>query len=308
MDKRRLGSSDLYVSKMGLGCMSLGTDQKEAEKVMKTAFDEGVNYFDTADLYEYGLNEEIVGKSLAAVRDKIIIATKAGNRWNDSRDGWHWDPSKAYLKEAVRRSLKRLKTDYIDLFQLHGGTIEDPMDETIEAFEELKKEGYIRYYGISSIRPNVIKEYAERSSISSIMMQYSLLDRRPEELMPSLQEHQISVVTRGSVAKGLLSDKMLGLTEDQWEGKQYLSYSSQEVKELIESINAKLLEGKHRTMNELALQFNLANEAVSSVVVGASTVEQVKDNVRAVNAPALSSDEIGQLTLLTKAQQYEQHR
>lgn len=97
------------------------------------------------------------------------------------------DPSKAYIKEAVKKSLTRLKTDYIDLYQLHGGTIEDNIDETIEAFEELKQEGVIRYYGISSIRPNVIKEYVKKSNIVSIMMQFSLFDRRPEEWLPAFR-------------------------------------------------------------------------------------------------------------------------
>ena len=90
---------------------------------------------------------------------------------------------KNIFSSAVDQSLKRLQTDYIDLYQLHGGTIEDPIDEMIEAFETLKAAGKIRYYGISSIRPNVIREYVKRSSIVSVMMQYSLLDRRPEEEM-----------------------------------------------------------------------------------------------------------------------------
>lgn len=307
MEKRMLGKSDLSISRMGLGCMSLGTDSGNAEKIIKTALDEGVNYFDTADLYEYGVNEEIVGKSLAPVRDQVIIATKVGNRWNENNIGWSWDPSKKHIKEAVKNSLKRLQTDYIDLYQLHGGTIEDPIEETIEAFEELKSEGLIRYYGISSIRPNVIREYAVRSSIVSVMMQYSLLDRRPEEVMPLLREKEISVVTRGSVAKGLLSDKMLGMKEDQWEGKEYLDYSPNDIKELIESIKAKLINDE-RSLNELALQFNLSNDAVAAVVVGASSVEQVKDNARAVNSSALSKEELAYLQLVTKETRYSAHR
>src|SRR5699024_6403991 len=102
-----------------------------------------------------------------------------------------WDPSKKHIKTAVKQSLQRLHTDYIDLYQLHGGTIDDPIDETIEAFEELKTEGLIREYGISSIRPNVIKQYIEKSSIRSVMMQYNLLDRRPEETMRLLAKHGI---------------------------------------------------------------------------------------------------------------------
>ena len=116
---------------------------------------------DTADLYDFGTNEEIVGEAIKNRRQDLILATKGGNRFEKGKPGWDWDPSKAYIKEAVKQSLKRLQTDYIDLYQLHGGTIDDPIDETIEAFEELVEEGVIRYYGISSIRPNVIKEYAK---------------------------------------------------------------------------------------------------------------------------------------------------
>ncbi|WP_313428279.1 aldo/keto reductase [Siminovitchia terrae] len=307
MEKRTLGKSDLSVSKMGLGCMSLGTDSANAEKIIKAALDEGVNYFDTADLYNYGVNEEIVGKALASIRDQVVIATKVGNRWTENKDGWSWDPSKKYIKEAVKKSLKRLGTDYIDLYQLHGGTIDDPIDETIEAFEELKSEGFIRYYGISSIRPNVIREYVDRSSIVSVMMQYSLLDRRPEEVMAPLKENGISVVTRGSVAKGLLSDTILSIKENQWEGKEYLDYSSNEIKELIESIQAKLLHDK-RSLNELALQFNLANKAVAAVVTGASTIEQIKDNARAVNSTALTKEEWAFLHMVTRESHYTAHR
>ncbi|RST61353.1 aldo/keto reductase [Siminovitchia terrae] len=307
MEKRTLGKSDLSVSKMGLGCMSLGTDSANAEKIIKAALDEGINYFDTADLYNYGVNEELVGKALASIRDQVVIATKVGNRWTENKDGWSWDPSKKYIKEAVKKSLKRLGTDYIDLYQLHGGTIDDPIDETIEAFEELKSEGFIRYYGISSIRPNVIREYVDRSSIVSVMMQYSLLDRRPEEVMASLKENGVSVVTRGSVAKGILSDTILSIKENQWEGKEYLDYSSNEIKELIESIQAKLLHDK-RSLNELALQFNLANKAVAAVVTGASTIEQIKDNARAVNSTALTKEEWAFLHMVTRESHYTAHR
>src|SRR5690606_3990438 len=107
--------------------------------------------------------------------------TKVGNRMIPGEDRWVWDASKTYIMEAVKDSLRRLGTDYIDLYQLHGGTMEDDATETIEAFEALKKEGVIRQYGISSIRPNVIKRFLTNSSAVSVMMQYSLLDRRPEE-------------------------------------------------------------------------------------------------------------------------------
>ncbi|MBW8352133.1 aldo/keto reductase [Bacillus sp. IITD106] len=307
MEKRQLGNSDLRVSKMGLGCMSIGTDFNKAQKIIEAALDAGINYFDTADLYDYGLNEEIIGKTLSNKREEVVIATKVGNRWNENKDGWSWDPSKAYIKEAVKKSLRRLKTDYIDLYQLHGGTIEDPIDDTIQAFEELKEEGFIRYYGISSIRPNVIRKYVKDSSIISIMMQYSLLDRRPEAVMSLLEENNISIVTRGSVAKGILSDKTLGAIEaGTFNIKGYLDYSTEEIKDLIESIKTKLL-SHSRSLNEVALQFNLAHETIASVVTGASSVEQLLDNIRAVNSKTLSKEEFGYLEMITKKSDYTEH-
>src|SRR5215216_5035972 len=208
MQYYQLGKSSLQVSRIGFGCMSLKKDGASAEKILQHALELGINYFDTADLYDKGENEVILAKALKEKRNNIVLATKAGNVWRKDGTGWDWNPKKEYILGAVEGSLKRLQTDYIDLYQLHGGTIDDPIDETIEAFELLKQQGKIRHYGISSIRPNVIREYVKRSNIVSVMMQYSLLDRRPEETcLPLLQQHGIAVVTRGSVAQGLLVDK-----------------------------------------------------------------------------------------------------
>src|SRR5439155_6440883 len=117
---------------------------------------------------------------------------------------------------------------YIDLYQLHGGTINDPIDDSIEAFELLKQQGKIRFYGVSSIRPNVIREWIKRSSIVSVMMQYSLLDRRPEEAcLDLLLQNNIGVVTRGSLAQGLLLGKPL---------KPYLGFSEEQVQKAADAI------------------------------------------------------------------------
>ncbi|MEK3808180.1 aldo/keto reductase [Bacillus sp. FSL H8-0547] len=300
MKKRQLGTSDLLVSEVGLGCMSLGTDKEQAESIIDAALHEGINYFDTADLYDFGLNEEFVGAALKKKRKEIILATKAGNRWNEAKDGWTWDASKSYIKEAVKNSLKRLKTDYIDLYQLHGGTIEDNIDETIEAFEELKKEGLIRYYGISSIRPNVIKQYLEKSSIVSVMMQYSLLDRRPEEWFPLLNDHGVSVIGRGPMAKGLLTDNW----ETKLNEKGYLSYSEEDLRRLLPQIAAE----SGLSMTETAIQYCLKQQTVGTIVPGASKIEQVQANCRAAETRPLSGEEFVALQALTKFDKYEAHR
>ncbi|KON87154.1 oxidoreductase [Sporosarcina globispora] len=307
MKKRRLGNSDLYVSELGLGCMSIGTSPCKAQEIIEAALEEGINYFDTADLYDFGENEKLVGQSLKSVREHVIIATKAGNRWNKNKDSWRWDPSKSHIKEAVKDSLKRLGTDYIDLYQLHGGTIEDRIDETIEAFEELKEEGYILQYGISSIRPNVIREYTAKSSIVSVMMQYSILDRRPEEeALPLLNQKGISTVTRGPLAKGLLSDKMLDKASEAVKEKGYLDYSYPELEKTISSIREKISD--ERSMTEIAFQYNLANPAIASVTAGASRAEQVRENAKAARGKPLSKDELAIIKSIAKLNNYEQHR
>ncbi|MGM9929843.1 MAG: aldo/keto reductase [Bacillus sp. (in: firmicutes)] len=305
MEKRKIGHSDLYVSEIGLGCMSLGTDEQQASKIIQTALDHGINYFDTADLYDYGVNEELVGKTLKSVRHDVVLATKVGNKWNQEKNGWSWDASKTYIKSAVKHSLQRLQTDYIDLYQLHGGTMDDNHTEVIEAFEELIKEGYIRYYGISSIRPNVIQSFLTKSSIVSVMMQYSLLDRRPEEWMPLFNEQQASIIARGPIAKGILSERMLSCASASIKEKGYLHYSYHELEELLGRLHETF---SSRSILEIALQYVLYHDEVAAVIPGASNPSQVIENIKAVQAKKLTKDEWQLLRSLTIANRYEQHR
>src|SRR5450631_1679835 len=153
MDYCFLGKSDLRVSRIGFGTMSLELNNPLTHSILLQALDAGINYFDTADMYQQGLNETLLGHVFRGKRDRVILATKVGNKWRTDGSGWDWKPSKNYILSTVEESLRRLQTDYIDLYQLHGGTLQDPIDDIIQAFELLKKEGKIRYYGISSIRP-----------------------------------------------------------------------------------------------------------------------------------------------------------
>ncbi|WP_205509023.1 aldo/keto reductase [Longitalea arenae] len=298
MEYVQLGRSDLRISRIGFGCMSLGDDDAANEKILHRALDLGINFFDTADLYAKGMNEVSVGKALKAHRSKIYIATKVGNQWRADGSGWDWNPRKDYMLAQVEKSLQRLQTDYIDLYQLHGGTIDDPIGETIEAFELLKQQGKIRYYGISSIRPNVIREYIKRSNIVSVMMQYSLLDRRPEEsALPLLLEHNIGVLARGAVAQGLLVNKT---------AKPYLNYSQQEVEQAAAAVQS--ISNARRNAAQTAIGFVLQHPALTAAVTGIRTMEQLEEAVAAIDSPSLTEAEMKKLQASLIANKYEQHR
>lgn len=293
-----LGKSDVRISTVGFGCMSLGRDDTENAKLITGAIDAGINYFDTADLYQQGDNEITLGKAIKPYRSKVVIATKVGNQLKPDGKGWIWNPSKEYILSGADKSLERLGTDYIDLYQLHGGTINDPIDETIEAFEMLVAAGKIRYYGISSIRPEVIREYVALSRINSVMMQYSLLDRRPEEACLSLlHDHKISVLARGSLAGGLLAGKY---------ARPYLNYSEDVVHKVYLAVQS--ISGPERSMAQTAMRFVLQQPGITSAVVGIRTQEQLQDAIGAADAPALTESEIQFLKNSLPVNYYEQYR
>lgn len=299
MKKNLLGTSEIEVSEIGFGCMSLPADLTEASSIIEEAISHGINYFDTADLYNKGENEELVGKALKHHRKNIVLATKVGNQWSKDSDEVKWNATKPYIIEQVHNSLKRLQTDYIDLYQLHGGMISDNTEETIDAFESLKKEGLIREYGISSIRPNVIKRFLEQSDIVSIMMQYSLFDRRPEEYLEQIGEAGRSVVTRGTLAKGLLTNeglKRAGTMEG------YMNYNAEELAEVL-----KKLMDIHPNVHALSLHSVLQNRTIASAVTGASSSSQIKDTISAYET-AVTAEQIEQAKQATKPDFYKEHR
>ncbi|MFJ7826191.1 aldo/keto reductase [Psychrobacillus sp. NPDC096623] len=299
MKKRQLGKSEIYVSEIGLGCMSLPTDQKAADNIIQVALENGITYFDTADLYENGENEKIVGNALKSNRQNIILATKVGNRLNKSGNGWSWDPSKEWITEAVHASLKRLQTDYIDVYQLHGGTMEDNVDEVIDTMESLKKEGLIRTYCISSIRPNVIDRFLRKSNAVSVMMQYSLLDRRPEEWLSLLENNSTSLLSRGTLAKGLLTAE--GLTRA-FKIDDYLNYTQQELLEVIKELDA-----LDAPLSSIAQHYVLQQNVTGSMILGASSEEQLMESIKAYKIQVPESI-LQKASEITKREIYMEHR
>lgn len=282
--------------------MSLGTDEKAAIQIISKALDQGIIHIDTADLYDFGKNESIIGHFLKHHREQVVLTTKVGNHFNSKTKDWFWDPSKRHITSAVHDSLARLQTDYIDLYLLHGGTVDDPIDDSIEAFEQLKQAGTIRAYGISSIRPNVIKEYMKRSNIDAVMMQYNMLDRRPEELLNDLYEQQISVLARGPLAKGMLSSKALHYAANKGENG-FLAYTATE----LQSTLTKLL-ALGVPLEQLAFQYVLHQPAVISAVFGASNETQLMENSQYLHADTMSNELYKEIQHITKSSTYTMHR
>lgn len=294
MNYRPVGKSELKASEIGFGCMSLDLSAEGNDRLIHLAIDHGINYFDTADLYDFGENERYIGKVIKAHRQQILLATKVGNEWKEGQSGWSWNASKDYLIRATENSLKRLNTDHIDLLQLHGGTIEDNFDDIIEAFELLQKQGKIRYYGMSSIRPNVIRRFAVHGGSSSNMMQYSFLDRRPEESgLDELKKANISLMARGVLAKGLLAGKA---------ADSYLNLTKEEVKKILSHLS------EFGSVQTLAQKYVLAKPVTASLILGIRTIEQLNAALKGYQEGQSLKIDWDEIRDFLPEQKYDAHR
>lgn len=299
MKFHEVGHSGIFVSEMTLGCMSLDSENIKSNHIIDYAVDKGINHLDTADLYQFGLNESMIARSIKNNRKDIILSSKVGNQFDIQTKQVNWNPSKKYIIEALKDSLLRLGTDYLDFYLLHGGTIEDNTEETIDAFEHLKKDGLIRSYGISSIRPNVINKFIDLSDIDVVMMQYSLLDRRPEhDLLDKLASNNISVFARGSLAKGILTDK----SSKRKNLEAYLSYSENELEVLLSKLDYHF----DIPLQKIALRYTLMHPAVVSNVVGVSSLEQLIENINYTTTILTKSDYL-KIKNLTHLNNYSKH-
>lgn len=249
------------MSELGLGTMTiLKHGEDEARRILETAISSGIRHIDTADVYARHDVERIIGEVIPSHRGDLFLASKGGNELTE--DGMRWNPSPDYLERALHGSLERLKTDYLDLYYIHGGTLEDDLDATIEFMREQKRQGLIRQIGLSSIRPNVIRYWLEHGELDVWMTPYSLLDRRAETL-----DRKIPVVGRGVLAKGLLTDE--------WE--QRLSDRG------FEAWHADELAGELALMPRPIQAYALAaaRRFCDVVLPGASSVQQLEETIAA---------------------------
>ena len=307
MKMRRLGNSGLKVSEVGLGCNNFGMriDQKATQGVVDAAIDAGITLFDTADVYGATQSEVFLGKALGKRRQEIVLATKFGMQVGDdkSRTGG----SRRWLMRAVEDSLQRLGTDYIDLYQLHRYDAETPVDETLRALDDLVTQGKVRYIGNSNFTGWQIADAdwtaAGATRFVSAQNQYSLLARRVEhEVLPACEHFGLGFLPFFPLESGLLSGKYKR-GEKPPEGTRLAAWGSRGAAALndknfdkVEKLTAWAEERGH-TILELAFAWLLGHEAVSSVIAGATSPEQVRANA-ATAEWELSPEEVGEVNEL----------
>lgn len=296
-------NNDLRFSQVALGCMNLPLENEIwTEEIIEYALAENINYFDTADLYQFGSNEKVVGKILDKYRSRhdFMIGTKVGNEFDKHlQQKIGWNATSRYIRDQVKESLHRLKVDSIDLYQLHGGTIEDNMEETIAAFEDLNAQGIIRGYGLSSIRPNVIDYYINNSNIETLMLQFNPIDNRPLELINSLEN--VVVMARGSLMKGLFTKKFEKVLQQKFPDGMF-NYSSEELKSILNEI--------FETSEDLsALSYRYILDSADIIVSGVSSLKQLENNMDSYRkALEMNSEDFPETFQNFKKQRYEEHR
>lgn len=290
-------SPSILPGQLALGGMSLSLDHQQNARMVHQALALGIQTLDTADLYQRGFNEASIGKAISGKRQEVFLISKGGNQADPRGDGWVWNPTPSYLSQALDASLKRLGTDYLDGYLLHGGTMEDPIDDLVELLDRAVQSGKIRFYGISSIRPTVIQAWIARSGLRFVMSQYSLLDRRPEEeIFPMLAAAGVSVLVRGALAKGLLAGKA---------ATSYLDRSEAEVAKIVAGLNTI---APTQAPGHTALRFAQVKAPEPVLVVGASRPSQLVENAGMVSRPPLTKDEWLHLARMAPPSQYDAHR
>jgi aryl-alcohol dehydrogenase-like predicted oxidoreductase len=309
VEKRRLGQSTLEVSVVGLGCNNFGRrihDVAVARAVVHRALDLGITLFDTADVYGYGTSESFLGEALGARRKDVVIATKFGLAMSGSSSG---GASRRYVAKAAEASLKRLRTECIDLYQVHYPDPSTPIDETMRALDDLVRQGKVRQIGCSNHSAKQViaaEDAAKRSGLAHFVTcqdEYSLLERGIErDIVPLLRERGMTLLPYSPLASGLLTGKYRR-DESPPRGTRlassghHASVMNARNWEIVEELRALSSRTGHG-MLDLAFGWLIAQPVTASVIAGATSPEQAEQNVRA-GAAKLPPDVVAELDRIT---------
>ena len=300
MQKRILGTSGLEVSALGLGCMGLSfgygpaTEKSEAIQLIRTAFERGITFFDTAEVYGPFTNEELLGEAVAPFRDQVVIATKFGFKIENGKSTGV-DSRPANIRAVAEASLLRMKTDVIDLFYQHRVDPNVPIDEVAGAVKELIQEGKVKHFGLSEAGVNTIRRAHAVQPVSALQSEYSLWWREPEEeILPTLEELGIGFVPFSPLGKGFLTGKIDANTSfDQTDFRNTVPRFSEEnrrANQALVDLLGTIAEEKSATTAQVALAWLLAQKPWIVPIPGTTKVHRLEENCGSTNISLSAGD------------------
>jgi aryl-alcohol dehydrogenase-like predicted oxidoreductase len=302
MQKRKLGKSNLEVSALGLGCMGMSfgfgpaVDKKDGISLIRAAVERGVTFFDTAEIYGPYTNEELVGEALAPFREQVVIATKFGFKIDPSTGKQAGlDSRPVHIKEVAEASLKRLKTDTIDLFYQHRVDPDVPIEDVAGAVKDLIRQGKVKHFGLSEAGVQTIRRAHAVQPVTALQSEYSLWFREPEaEVIPTLEELGIGFVPFSPLGKGFLTGKINENTKfDSTDFRNIVPRFTAEARKAnqgVVDLLGKLAEKKKATPAQIALAWLLAQKSWIVPIPGTTKLARLEENLGAISVELTSDD------------------
>ena len=301
MEKRKLGKSGLEVSALGLGCMGMSyaygvtPDKAEMISLLRAAVDRGVTFFDTAEVYGPFTNEELVGEALAPVRDQVVIATKFGFQISAEGKQVGADSRPEHIKEVADASLKRLRTDRLDLFYQHRVDPEVPIEDVAGAVKELIAEGKVKHFGLSEAGVQTIRRAHAVQPVTALQNEYSLWWRRPEEeVLPVLEELGIGFVPFSPLGRGFLTGKIdENTTFETGDFRNIVPRFTPEARkanQVVVDLLRRIAEQKNATPAQIALAWLLAQQPWIVPIPGTTKLHRLEENLGAASVELTADD------------------
>jgi aryl-alcohol dehydrogenase-like predicted oxidoreductase len=301
MQKRKLGKSNLEVSAIGLGCMGMSSgygpakDKQEMISLIRAAFEQGVTFFDTAEMYGPFTNEELAGEALAPFREKVVIATKFGFKIDPKDEQIGLDSRPEHIKEVADASLKRLRTDVIDLFYQHRVDPNVPIEDVAQAIKDLIQEGKVKHFGLSEPGVQTIRRAHAVQPVTAVQNEYSLWWRKPEEeVLPTLEELGIGFVPFSPLGRGFLTGRMNeNTTFDSSDLRSTLPRFTPEARKANQALIdllGRIAERKKATPAQIALAWLLAQKPWIVPIPGTTKLKRLEENIGAVEIELTPDD------------------